>query len=218
MRRWVLPACLVAGLLLGAVTVPAAAAGRLPRICDTEVNSAKRLGADVSELQTSGLLRLDGRTVDVIGPDAQWRQDVRGDTTFVTRFHSMAWLVLVTEQDFPVVDVILERDGVLPDPGSTVGQDRLRATGWTQGAVRQRMGVISCLLPVMERLVLANADPHRYRGQPLNRVHNHGTLANLALIEAASVFGRPEWRDLAIRRFDQDAKSVFAKCGMSIEQ
>jgi len=89
------------------------------------------------------------------------------------------------------------------------------------------MGVISCLfsytkderlVPVMERLVLANADPHRYRGQPLNRVHNHGTLANLALIEAASVFGRPEWRDLAIRRFDQDAKSVFAKCGMSIEQ
>lgn len=227
MRRWILPACLVAGLLLGAVTVPAAAAGRLPRICDTEVNSAKRMGADVSELQTSGLLHLAGRTVDVIGPDAQWRQDVRGDTTFVTRFHSMAWLVLATRQDFPVVDVILDRDAVLPDPGSTTGQDRLRATGWTQSAVRQRMGVISCLfsytkderlVPVMERLVLANADPHRYRGQPLNRVHNHGTLANLALIEAASVFGRSEWRDLAIRRFDQDAKSVFAKCGMSVEQ
>ena len=221
-------ACAAASLVtLGVISLPASAADRLPRICDTEVNSAKRMGADVTELGDSGILRLDGRSVDVVGDDAQWRQNVRGDTTFVTRFHSMAWVVLAARQDFPVVDLVLARDAALPDPGSTVDQDRLRATGWTQSAVRLRMGVVSCLfeytkderlIPVMDRLVLANADPVRYRGQPLNRVHNHGTLANLMLIEASDVFDRPEWRDLAIRRFDQDAASVFADCGMSVEQ
>lgn len=220
--------CAVAlALLIAGLASPAVAADRLPRICDTEVNAAKRMSADVSDLATSGVLRLDGRSVVVTGPDAAWRQDVRGDATFVTRFHSLAWLVLAVRQDFPVVDLVLERDAALPDPGSIAGQDRLRLTGWTQSAVRQRMGVISCLfmatkderlIPVMERLVLANADPFRYRGQPLNRVHNHGTLANLALIEAGEVFGRDDWRELAIRRFDQDAKSIFADCGMSVEQ
>jgi len=225
--RQIIGGAVAAVVLLSGVALPAEAAERLPRICDAEVNSAKRMGADVSDLGTSGVLRLDGRSVVVTGPEAQWRQDVRGNSTFVTRFHSLAWLVLAARQGFPVVDLVLERDAALPDPGSTVEQDRLRLTGWTQSAVRQRMGVISCLyaatederlIPVMERLVLANADPFRYRGQPINRVHNHGTLANLALIEAAELFGRDDWRDLAIRRFDQDAKSIFAECGMSVEQ
>ena len=223
-----LVACATASLVtVAGIAMPASAADRLPRLCDTEVNAAKRMGADVSELATSGIVRLDGHSVDVVGDDAQWRQDVRGNTTFVTRFHSLAWVVLAARQDFPLVDLVLARDDALADPGSSAEQDRLRATGWTQSAVRLRMGVISCLyeytkderlIPVMERLVLANADPFRYRGQPLNRVHNHGTLANLALIEASEVFDRPEWRDLAIRRFDQDAASVFADCGMSVEQ
>lgn len=221
-------ACAVSSLLaLGVGALPADAADRLPRLCDAEVNSAKRMGADVSELAASGAITLDGRRVDVEGGDAEWRQDLRGDTTFVTRFHSLVWLVLAARQGYPVVDLVLARDAALPDPGSTVDQDRLRATGWTQSAVRLRMGVISCLfeytrderlIPVMDRLVLANADPVRYRGQPLNRVHNHGTLANLMLIEASNVFDRPEWRDLAIQRLDQDAASVFADCGMSVEQ
>ena len=227
MRRWGIVATLAAAMVLGGLALPAAASDRLPRICDTEVNAAKRMGADVADLEAAGIIRLDGRDVAVVGPDAQWRQFDRRNATFVTRFHSLAWVVLAARQGYPVVDLVLERDAALPDPGSDAGRERLQSTGWTQSAVRLRIGTISCLyaftkderlIPVMDRLVLANADPYRYRGQPLNRVHNHGTLANLALIEAADVFGREEWRDLAIRRFDQDAKSVFADCGMSVEQ
>lgn len=223
-----LVACATASLVtVAGIAMPASAAERLPRICDTEVKSAKRMGADVTELAATGNIRLDGRSIDVVGDDAQWLQDVPGNATFVTRFHSLAWLVLAARQGVAAVDLVVARDIALVDPGSVARQERLRATGWTQSAVRLRMGVVSCLfeytkderlIPVMDRLVLANADPFRYRGQPLNRVHNHGTLANLALIEASEVFDRPDWRDLAIRRLDQDAASVFADCGMSVEQ
>ena len=89
------------------------------------------------------------------------------------------------------------------------------------------MGTVACLysvtrderlVPVMEGLVAANLDPYRYRGPPLSKVHNHATLANLVLLEAARVFGRPEWRDAAIDRFVRDAGDVFEPCGMSAEQ
>jgi hypothetical protein len=89
------------------------------------------------------------------------------------------------------------------------------------------MGTVACvyaatqderLAPVMDALVAANLDPYRYRGAPLNKPHNQGTLANVALLEAARVFNRPEWREPAIRRFEGDAATVFAECGMTSEQ
>ena len=213
-----------------AVSLPAGAQAddppRLPQICQNEATAAQRMNADVSALE-DGVLRLDGRSVVVDGPDADWQVNVVGDGTFTMRFHSMAWLVLAAQRGYPSVDLLLEREAALPDPGHLAEVGELRATGWTQSAVWLRMGVVGCLyrytqdarlLPVIERLVLANADPFRYRGQPFNRPHNHGTLANLALLEAFRTFARPEWRDLAFRRLDGDAKSVFSDCGMSAEQ
>ena len=218
------------GVPAGGVGVPAAMAEkppRVPQICKNEINASQRMRADIDALETDGTLGLDGRTIVVRGADANWRPTVTGDQTFITRFHSMAWLVPAVLKGFPAVDLLLERDAALPDPGSARGKGALPSTGWTEGAVRLRMGTVNCLfeithderlVPVMERLVLAAADPYRYRGLPLKKVHNHGALSNIMMAESAKVFGRDDWWQLALRRFSDDVAGVFSDCGMSAEQ
>lgn len=230
--RMLMRGLVCAALVAGVVSVAPPAVGgeprpRMPQICRNEINASERMHADVSALASSGVLSLDGRTIRVHGDDAQWRQYQEGDQTYVARFHSMQWLVLAQQEGYPAVDLFLERDAALPDPGSNASDKALKSTGWTEGAVRLRMGTVSCLyewtgderlIPVAERLVLASADPYRYRGLPLKKAHNHGTLANIILAETAKVFGRDDWWELAIRRFSNDASAVFSDCGMSFEQ
>ena len=221
-----------AALVAGAVAVVPQAQGaeprpRMPQICRNEINASERMHANVGRLESDGVLSLDGREIHVVGDGAKWRQYQEGDQTYVARFHSMQWLVLAQQQGYPAIDLLLEREKALPDPGSSASDQALKSTGWTEGAVRLRMGTVSCLyewtgderlIPVAERLVLASADPYRYRGLPLKKAHNHGTLANITLAETAKVFSRDDWWQLAIRRFSMDAADVFSECGMSFEQ
>jgi len=229
MRRLLVSlACLslAVGALSGGIAA-AARSGDLPRICEEESTGAAQWGTDLSRLALDGVLVLDRREIPLGGETPAWRQWDANDPAFSTRFHSMSWLVGGLRQGLPVVDIMLDRDAALADPGFAAGSRALRETGWTAGTIRLRMGTVACLYaatgderlePVMDRLVAANLDPYRYRGAPLNRPHNQGTLANVALLEAARVFERPEWRDPAIRRFEHDAETVFDACGMSAEQ
>ncbi len=213
-----------AALGAGVLGVPASA--DMPRLCADEVSSAQRFGADASDL-ADGSLRLDGREIRIGTDSSDWRLDDPADATFTSRFHSMVWLVPGLDTDADVVGLLVERDRALPDPGGFASQDEQRATGWTQSVVSLRMGVVNCLyqstgdarlIPVMEGLVDAALDPLRYRGRPLNRIHNHGTMSNIALVQSATVFDRPEWRDVALARFEADSSAVFSSCGLSVEQ
>lgn len=215
--------------LAGAIASAPASAGRSgvpPRLCNEELAGARQWKTDVSRLKDERILVLDGRTVDLSDP-SRWRLSDRADPAFAVRFHSLSWLAPALGTDIDVVGLVLEREAELPDPGWLGGPDALKDTGWTAGVIRLRMGTVSCLYaatgdprlePVMDRLVAANLDPYRYRGAPLNKVHNQGTLANIALLEASRLFARPEWREPAIRRFERDASSVFDPCGMTAEQ
>lgn len=229
MKRPVILAVCAAIVASIAVTAPAGAArsGEPPRICAEEDAGARQWGADLSRIANEGLVTIDGRQLTVRGDAAQWRMWDTADPAFATHFHSMSWLVPGLRTGQPVVDILLEREAAIPDPGFLAGSDALKATGWTTGIIRLRMGLVSCLYvatgderlgPVMDRLVAANLDPYRYRGAPLNKPHNQGTLANVALLEASRVFDRPEWREPAIRRFEADASTVFDECGMTAEQ
>ena len=219
-------AALLASLALTS-PVGAARSGELPRICSEEETGARQWGADLTRLVSDGIVSLDSRELTVRGEAAQWRLWDHADPAFSTSFHAMSWLVPGLRQGAPVVDILLERDAAIPDPGYLAGSDALKETGWTPGIIRLRMGVVSCLyvatgderlVPVMDRLVAANLDPYRYRGAPLNKPHNQGTLANMSLLEAARLFDHPEWREAAIRRFEADAHTVFDSCGMTAEQ
>jgi hypothetical protein len=217
-------AVVAAALGAGLLGVPASA--DVPRLCADEVSSAQRFGADVSGL-ARGLLRLDGRDLRIGTDSSDWRLDDRADATFTSRFHSMVWLVPGLDSGTDVVELLLARDRALPDPGGWASLDEQRATGWTQSVVTLRMGVVTCLyestgdvrlIPVMEDLAAAALDPLRYRGRPLNRIHNHGTMSNIALVQSATVFDRPEWREAALARFEADSAAVFSSCGLSVEQ
>lgn len=220
-------AAMLLGTGLGTGVANGVRAGALPRACVEELTGAAQWGVDLSRLANEGIVVLDRRDLAVRGDRAQWRVWDPADPAFGTSFHAMSWLVPGLREDLPVVDILLERDAAVPDPGFAAGTNALRETGWTTGMVRLRMGTVACvyaatrdgrLVPVMDRLVAANLDPYRYRGAPLNTPHNQGTLANVALLEAARVFDRPEWREPALRRFEADAATVFDECGMSAEQ
>jgi hypothetical protein len=214
----------VAGLAAGLVAVPASA--QEPRLCADEVSSAQRFGADVSDL-SRGVLGFDGRHIRLGSDSSDWRLDDPADATFTSRFHSMVWLIPALDADVDVIELLVERDRAIPDPGGWASQDEQRATGWTQSVVSLRMGVVNCLyeitgdqrlVPVMEGLATAALDPLRYRGRPLNRIHNHGTMSNIALVQSAAVFDRPTWREAAVARFEADSSAVFSSCGLSVEQ
>lgn len=213
--------------LLAAGPADAARSGALPRICAEEEAGAQQWGTDLSRLSRDGVIVLDGRELRVTGEEATWRLWDDADPAFATRFHSMSWVVPGLRQGLPVVEMLLERDAAAPDPSSRADAQSRRESGWTPGIIRLRMGTVACvyaatadprLVAVMDGLVAANFDPYRYRGAPLNKPHNQGTLANVALLEAARVFARPDWREPAIRRFEADAASVFSDCGMTREQ
>lgn len=207
--------------------LPAAgAADGAPQICSSEINVAESFGVDTSGLG-AGVLILDGRTLSLSDDSADWQVYDPIDNTFNNRFHGMQWLVPWALAGGDAVSLLVARDAALPDPGAQADRTVLRATGWTTGANRLRQNTVNCLfaltgderlLPIIEGIVAVNLDPARYRGRPERPVHNHGMLANHSLIESARVFDRPEWQDIAFARMNADAESVFAECGMSIEQ
>jgi len=222
-------AVIAAGVLAAPLAAGTAGAegGALPRICAEELRHAELMNPDLTLYPKNGVVILGNRYFPLRNSPAVWRMWDSKDPVFSTRFHSMMWLVPGLLSGLPAVNLVLQREAASPDPGYASGDVALRKSGWTSGALRLRMGTVACLysatrderlVPVMEGLVAANLDPHRYRGAPLSKVHNHATLANFALLEAASVFGRPEWRDSAIDRFVRDAGDVFHPCGMSTEQ
>ncbi len=217
-------AALVTALGAGLIGTPALA--DTPAVCSDEVSAAARFGTDVRGLEL-GRLGLDGRQISLGSDSTDWHVDDRRDATFTSRFHSLMWLVPAVDSKVDVVGLMVERDQALPDPGGWASIDEQRAVGWTQSVVSLRMGVTTCLYaitgderlrPIMEGLIAAALDPLRYRGRPLNRLHNHGTLSNIAVLQAATFFDRPDWRDAAIARFEADSLSVFSTCGLSAEQ
>jgi hypothetical protein len=106
-----------------------------------------------------------------------------------------------------------------PDPGTATH-------GWDEGTALRRLETENCLyaltrsaslIPGMDRdaRVLLGA---RYYGPPNFPIHNHGLMANLQLIRAADLIGRPAWKAAAIRRMTSEAPQAFSRIGTSWEQ
>lgn len=108
-----------------------------------------------------------------------------------------------------------------PDPGTSV-------RGWDEGTNLRRQQALNCLyrvsggdprlVPAIEATAAANIDPTRYYGLPRKGPHNHGAMANLALLDAGTLLDRPEWRRIAVYRLTRDGGSVWTPQGFSVEQ
>lgn len=198
----------------------------MPNHCKASFNIAAERGYDVSRVARDRRVVFDGREARLT--PGGWNTRHSRDPSWTLWFHSMVWLVpLALEDPATAVAVMVERDKALPDPGAGVDKSSRQSTGWTQGQARTRLQVVTCLytltgapelVRVAERLVRANLDPKRYPGPPYRPVHNHGTMSNIALVQAASEFDRPEWAKAAVTRFSRDLPYVFDRCGMMREQ
>ena len=232
MRRAVRVLGVLAALALtvGAVQAPAVARPSdhvtMPGLCNSPFNVASMRGYDISRVESDRILVYDGVQVKL---DRQgWRTTHPQDPSWVLWFQSLNWLVpLALEDPKTAIAIFEERDRLLPDPGTSADRQTRKAIGWTQGQFRTRLETATCLyaltgnarlIPIATRLARANSDPWRYPGPPRREVHNHGTMSNIALVQAGRAFDRPEWISLAEKRFARDLPEVFSACGMMWEQ
>ncbi|MFM8774034.1 MAG: hypothetical protein ACKOFP_09430 [Actinomycetota bacterium] len=198
----------------------------MPTQCRSSYKTAVQWKADVSQVASGRIVRMDGHTVRL--DRKGWRANDPRDRAWTLWFHSLAWLVpLALDDSETAIEVFQERDRVLDDPGNIADKSALRSVGWTQGQFRTRLETATCLFaltrderlrPIAQRLAVANMDATRYPGPPYQPVHNHGAMSNVALLQAGKAFDEDRWIDVALERFERDMPEVFEPCGMMYEQ
>jgi hypothetical protein len=161
-------------------------------------------------------------------PATVWRSPWVSDPTWRLRFESLSWMRPLAKRaadDLQVasLDVLISQAAAFhvenPDPGSGI-------YGWDEATAARRLDTMSCLFAVShdERLIPAMKAcanvllGPRYYGPPTFPVHNHGVMANLALIKASRELGIHAWRDTAVARIEYEAPLVFSALGTSWEQ
>ncbi|MCX6422332.1 MAG: heparinase II/III family protein [Actinobacteria bacterium] len=203
-------------------TVPAGCA-EIPRI-------AARWQADISQVASERRVRFDGRWVS-LSPQG-WRDaynaDVIRNSSWALWFQALVWVVPLALENAPLaVRTVVDQANAVPDPGTSASPATQVATGWTPGAIRNRLITVRCLylmtrddrlVAVARELGDALMDPKRYSGWPRSLPHNHGALTSLAMIRAAKTFARPQWTSVSLERLERDLPKVFSACGMAREQ
>src|SRR6185312_5854385 len=100
-----------------------------------------------------------------------------------------------------IVDQALAFYAADPDPGTSTA-------GWDEGTSMRRLTALNCLyqltadgrlVPAMAAEVAVLTGP-RYYGPPYHKVHNHGLMANLAVLRAGRLLGRNAWISTALTR------------------
>ena len=98
--------------------------------------------------------------------------------------------------------------------------------GWDEGTAMRRLQTLNCLyalsrsprLPPAIAMDVAVQFGPRYYGPPHHGVHNHGTLANLAVLRAGELLDEPTWRSAAVTRLASEARSAWTPTGTTKEQ
>lgn len=245
MRKALIPAAVIAVVGLTALAGPAnATQGQLwgpkaaataappPQGTDLVANS-ERLNSslcsrarenktyNIEQIAKSGTVNISGWVVNF--RKQGWKASHPTNAKLSGDFYSNNWLTPSVVKDVPfAVDLVLEQARANPDRGS-----KLMKGGWSEAAVTKRLQSVSCLyglskdrrlIPVVEQLAAANMDDSRYYGPPMRKAHNHGVMADRALIDAARILGRPDWEAKAIQRLRTQLSGTFDSCGMMFEQ
>ncbi|WP_226344373.1 heparinase II/III domain-containing protein [Agilicoccus flavus] len=166
-------------------------------------------------------------TIGAMAPEI-WRKPPVADPAWLLWFYSFRWIS-------PSVRRAVD-DGQMRSRDALIGQvmefyrgnpDRgTNAAGWDEGSSLRRLETVNCLYRMTRdpRLVAAmKAEAAvqfgpRYYGPPYRRTHNHGLMANLRLVDAGLLIGRPDWVRAASARIRAEAGSAFTRLGTSHEQ
>lgn len=161
---------------------------------------------------------------------AAWTSPAGTDSVEHLELYGMQWIPSLLEAlrdaDDAVrleslVDAVTSTLAWRPDTG-----DRTDVV-WSEGVNLRREQNLNCLydvtrdarlVPVIEAVAAANLDPNRYYGPPQRLPHNHGLMANLALLHSADLLARSDLRDAAVERLRVAIDTSFTAQGVSIEQ
>jgi hypothetical protein len=194
----------------------------------------------------AGKVRILGSTaqVDLDDLDLRTPPPAFADASRAMWWRSMIWATPVfaapTSPSYTVpaaeaaalIDDLVRGLDANPDPGTTgtsaQAQAAATAAGWDEGTNLRRNEVLNCLAPSsgmdprvvahLRAAIAANKDPFRYYGPPYHRVHNHGTMANLALLDSASILSDRALATFALARLGAEMRDVFSPGGFSYEQ
>lgn len=231
--RWVtVPAVVILSFALSAGSIQAN--GVLNPTPDRTENPGEADGASHACVQASvdksiaindrvfetGQLEIQDWRID-LGKGWHHRHPTNSSLTLI--FVGGGWIVPTDEADLPrAVDMMIEWAAAQPDTGT-----RDLASGWAESATTKRLGAATCLfalsrderlIPVIEELAAANLDPNRYYGPPRFAPHNHGVMANRALLNAGEVLNRSDWIQQSLGRLSLQLDQTFDNCGMNYEQ
>lgn len=205
-------------------------------VCSDPMSWAESRGITSADVR-AGTIAFLGATATLTPATFDPRTPPINDVTFAMWFRAMAWLVPVAvdaylygaPDDIALVNAYVARYSIDPDPGSATSTAVAMAfaTGWDEGTNLRRQQVLNCLMVLtpsaevrglLDATIGANLDVNRYYGLPHNHPHNHGAMANLALIDSSDVLGRPELLDAAQARLVRDSGALVDACGMMFEQ
>ncbi|HVN13808.1 MAG TPA: heparinase II/III family protein [Kineosporiaceae bacterium] len=161
-------------------------------------------------------------------PASWWRHPPVSTASWQLAFLGLTWLPPLAQRAADdrqwssvaaLVQQVVTFHSQNPDPGTN-------AYGWDEGTAMRRLQTESCLYRLSRSSRLAGsitADVNvqfstRYYGPPRFPVHNHGIMANLAVLDAAQLLGRATWRDKILARFRSEAPRAWTRAGTSWEQ
>lgn len=199
--------------------------------------SRLELYRDSSRFVLPGTLTILNETVPVDLDTFSLGQRPFADPSRMLWYRSLLWLAVAAVDEHEhgrlgraatAARAMLRAAWAWPDPGSAT-PERLRwanAIGWDEGTTFRRAEALLCLAsitgaqrvrPLLMQHARAMLDPNRYYGPPQRRVHNHGMLTNLVLLDIAAVLREPSLRARAIARLVNDYGSAFSVGGWARE-
>jgi hypothetical protein len=170
-------------------------------------------------------------------PSTWWKTPPYGDGGWQLQLRGFMWVQPLAQRAYldgqklslnALVEQILAFHQQNPDPGTSTPTSTANANkwGWDEGTALRRLGAENCLYSVTKDSRLAFAMQEdvnveygpRYYGPPLYGVHNHGVMADLAVIRAADLLGRKDWQTRSMNRLVTNAPLTWTSAGTTHEQ
>ena len=236
-RTAVVVAALAPLALTAVVAAGPARAQNMPSACVDTADTIAAVGSVAADV-AAGTVSIFGQTTPVDLTTLDLADPHFPDPSRALWWRSLEWLAAVYLAGTPNLPMAGSADPIAdvaaamarhPDPGSAsrAALATANATGWDEGTNYSRERALNCiyaltnddrLLPALASTVAANKDPVRYYGPPGKQVHNHGLLANLALIQTADLTHDPDLRAFAVARLTLSAPKAFSPFGFTYEQ
>ncbi len=175
----------------------------VPRACSDPLGTAAEHGV-TADLVRSGRVTFYGITASIDPRTIDYARSPVSNASWTGYFRGLLFLVPLAvdayvsgdSHDLSLVTAYVDAYHRNPDPDPphrNASPSQARSAG-TRRRTPGREGVLNCLVQIdpspavswiLDASISANLDMNRYYGLPRHHPHNHGMMANLALIESA---------------------------------